>query len=163
MNTSIERIAMHYEVLPEIFRDLQRDLNNEMAGFLLGCVFSVEGNLWLYIGDSCPATDYTSTHTGVRINPRSFLDLDKKLINYQRNYICVGWYHSHPFNSDFVHPSSVDEQTMLQSFSSFYHVSLIIDPISCCKDIWKVQDNTIVNVRNMISLVFSRNGMKGRT
>ena len=162
MDTNIERIVMHSEVLPEIFKDLQRDLNNEMAGFLLGCIFSVNGGLWLYIGDSCPATDYTSTHTGVRINPRSFLDLDRKLLNYQRNYICVGWYHSHPFNSDFVQPSSVDKQTMLQSFSSFYHVSLIIDPISYCKDIWKVKDNSIINVRNIFSLVVPCNNKKRR-
>lgn len=162
MEANIERIAIHYEVLPEIFRDLQRDLHNEMAGFLLGRVFSIDGKLWLYIGDSCLATDYTSTHTGVRINPRSFLDLDKKLLSYRRNYICVGWYHSHPFNSDFVHPSSVDKQTMLQSFSSFYHVSLIIDPISYCKDIWKVKNKDIINVRNIVSLVVPHGNMNGR-
>lgn len=153
MQHKIERIALQYEVLPGVFKDLLRDSHNEMAGFLIGRIFSVKGSLWLYIGNFCPASDYTSTRTGVRINPRSFLDLDKKLLQYKRDYICVGWYHSHPFNGTFVRPSSVDEQTIYQSFSKFYHVSLIIDPISYCKDIWKLEDGRIRSVRNIMSLV----------
>ena len=158
MPHNIKRIAINHTVLPGVFRDLQRDLNNEMAGFLIGCLLSIKGELWLYVGDFCPATDYTSTHTGVRINPKSFLDLDKKLVHYKRNYICVGWYHSHPFNSDFVQPSSVDQQTIYQSFSEFYHVSLIVDPISSCKDIWRVEKGKIVSVKDMVSLVVPRSG-----
>lgn len=156
MHNEIERIAIQYEVLPGIFKDLQRNLHKEKAGFLVGCLFSVKNRLWLYIGDFCPASDYNSTRTGVRINPKSFLDLDKKLLHYKRNYICVGWYHSHPFNSDFVQPSHVDMKTIYQSFSGFYHVSLIIDPISYCKDIWKVKDNKIVSVKGCVSLVALR-------
>ncbi|MBU7009107.1 MAG: Mov34/MPN/PAD-1 family protein [Theionarchaea archaeon] len=153
MKNSVKKIAMNYQVLPGIYKDLQRDLRNEMAGFLIGCMLSVDRELWLYIGDFCPATDYTSTHTGVRINPKSFLDLDKRLAHYKRNYICVGWYHSHPFNSDFVQPSHVDVQTIFQSFSDFYHVSLIVDPISNNMDIWKVRDGNIISVKEMVSLV----------
>jgi proteasome lid subunit RPN8/RPN11 len=153
MEQKLEKIAIHYSVLPGIFKDLRRDLQNEMAGFLIGCVFSVRRKLGLYVSDFCPATDYTSTHTGVRIDPRSFLDLDKKLMTYKRTYICVGWYHSHPFNGTFVQPSGVDKETIYNSFYKFYHVSLIIDPISYCKDIWKVENGQIVSVKDIVSLV----------
>lgn len=153
MQNRIERIGLQHEVLAGIFKDTRKDRHNEMAGFLIGCIFSVRGSPSLYIGDFCPASDYTSTHTGVRINPRSFLDLDVKLLQYKRNWICVGWYHSHPFNGSFVQPSSVDEQTICQSFSKFYHVSLIIDPESFCKDIWKVENGKIVSVKDIVSLV----------
>lgn len=153
MANDLKRVAIDYKVLPGIFEDLQRDLHNEMAGFLIGCLLSIRGELWLYAGSFCPATSYTSTHTGVRINPESFLDLDKRLIHYKRSFICVGWYHSHPFNSDFVQPSSVDMQTIYQSFSKFYHVSLIVDPISNCKDMWKVENGRIVSVRDMVSMI----------
>lgn len=157
MEDNIKRIAIDYRVLPGIFTDLQRDLRNEMAGFLLGCILSTKKELWLYVGDFCPATDYSSTHTGVRINPKSFLDLDRKLVSYKRNYISVGWYHSHPFNSDFVQPSHVDMQTIYQSFSKFYHISLIVDPISNCMDIWKVENGSIVSVGDRVLQVAPKN------
>jgi proteasome lid subunit RPN8/RPN11 len=165
MKDRIEKIAIDHRVLPGVYEDLQKDLQNEMAGFLLGCILSVKGEQWLYVGDFCPATDYTSTHTGVRINPESFLDLDKKLVHYKRNYIGVGWYHSHPFNSDFVQPSQVDRQTIYQSFSEFYHVSLIIDPISNCMDIWKVENGNIISIKDrvlLIALKSRKNSLKKR-
>lgn len=163
MNREITKIAIHYKVLPEIFCDLRSNLDKEMAGFLIGCLLSVRNSLWLYIEDFSPASHYTSTSTGVKIGPESFLDLDKKLINYRRNYICVGWYHSHPFNSDFVKPSSVDKQTIHQSFSEFYHISLIIDPKSYCKDIWKVDNGKIHSVKDLVSLVaFDKDSAKYR-
>jgi proteasome lid subunit RPN8/RPN11 len=143
---------MSLEAVDSLLAHVGSTVNREAGGYMIGRVMRLEGQYCLHILDSVPAKEVSSSHVSLQFQPKSALPVLEKIRNYEqrgmRGILGVGYYHSHPFNSNFVQPSSTDENTILTNFRDFYYASMIIDPLSGSWDIFVIQDSRIVSIKN---------------
>ncbi len=100
--------------------------NLEALGFLMGDYYRYEGYTYTVVKDVVTAK-LDSSAVSVRISDFTpmFAELDK-LAKEGKDYILVGWYHSHPGMTCFL--SGIDISTQKRMFREKYHVAVVADP-----------------------------------
>lgn len=102
--------------------------NLEALGFLLGDKYTYEEHVYTVVKDVV-TSKLDSSPVSVRID--DFAPMFEEMDNMDRagkNYILVGWYHSHPGHTCFL--SGVDVSTQRRMFRKPYHVAVVVDPVN---------------------------------
>ena len=153
MIQELHQVYIDVNAFGKIMNHAKRNLSREVGGFLIGCLYNIVGKITLYILDAVPAKSVTASFVRVEMHPESSIEVInsiRKHSNKFKNLICVGWYHSHPFESK-VWPSGTDENTMKTFFNKWYQVSIIVDPKS---DDWNIYQVTPLGVKSIKSLCY---------
>ena len=102
--------------------------NLEAMGFLMGDEYTFEGYRHTVVEDVV-TSELDSSAVSVKIS--DFSPMFEEMHNMEKagkNYILVGWYHSHPGHTCFL--SAMDISTQRRMFKEDYHVAVVVDPIN---------------------------------
>lgn len=101
--------------------------NKEALGLLLGYKYIYNDVKYIIIEERATSS-LDSTSVSVKINnfDEMFMKLDA-LAREDRDYLIVGWYHSHPGYTCFLSPTDVNTQK--QMFNKDFQVAMVVDPI----------------------------------
>ena len=100
--------------------------NLEALGFLIGDNYTFEGHGYTVVKDVV-TSKLDSSPVSVKIG--DFGPMFEEMDNMDKagkNYILVGWYHSHPGHTCFL--SAVDVNTQKRMFREPFHVAVVADP-----------------------------------
>ncbi len=101
--------------------------NLEALGFLMGHRFSCEGGTYIDI-EHVVTSDLDASSVSVKF--KDFGPMFKDLYKFEKegkDYILLGWYHSHPGHTCFL--SETDIETQKRMFKKDYQIALVVDPI----------------------------------
>ncbi len=118
-----------------------RDARLEVMGFMLGHKYSWGGKDYTVVEEVLTSDLDTSS---VSVKFASFEPLFQELDRLEKegkDYILVGWYHSHPGHTSFMSPTDVNTQR--QMFSKEYQSAIVIDPISIEMKAFALQNNEV--------------------
>jgi len=105
-----------------------RDEQLEVMGFMVGYLYKWENGDYTVVEDVV-TSDLDTTE--ISVNFANFEALFEKLDKFEKlgkDYILVGWYHSHPGHTSFMSPTDVETQKRM--FNKPYHSAVVIDPIN---------------------------------
>ena len=120
-------------VFGDVFRDIQEhassDLENEVAGFLLGSVRDADGaGRSLVTIEAAITAKYVATGpTHVEFSHRTWTELHRQRESEFGNLPVVGWYHTHPSIGIFL--SGYDVFIHQSFFKRAGDVALVLDPV----------------------------------
>ncbi len=102
-------------------------LKLEVMGFMVGHKYEWEGEEYTVVEDVV-TSDLDTSNVSVKFS--SFEPLFKELNRFERegrDFLLVGWYHSHPGHTSFMSPT--DQDTQKRMFKKDYQSAIVIDPI----------------------------------
>ena len=102
--------------------------NLEAMGFMLGDEYTFEGHRYTVV-ENVVTSELDSSAVSVKIS--DFSPMFEEMHNMDKagkDYILVGWYHSHPGHTCFL--SATDISTQRRMFKKDYHVAVVVDPLS---------------------------------
>ena len=105
-----------------------KDMQLEVMGFMVGHRYNWEGREHTVVEDVV-TSDLNTTAISVKF--ASFEPLFGELDRFEKegkDYILVGWYHSHPGHTCFMSPT--DKDTQIRMFNKKFQSAVVIDPIS---------------------------------
>lgn len=126
MSWDIYHVHTFDYVIEGIFKECERSLPNESAGYLVGRFCKWYERYYTLIRDYIPVKSI-ATPTYLAIIPQELGKVVDRLKKASPNDIIVGWYHSHPGHGLFL--SELDLSTQRMVFRESYHVALVVDPI----------------------------------
>ena len=100
----------------------------EAMGFLMGDEYTFEGHSYTVVKEVV-TSELDSSAVSVKIS--DFSPMFEELHNMEKagkDYIMVGWYHSHPGHTCFL--SATDISTQRRMFKEDFHVAVVVDPVS---------------------------------
>ena len=118
-----------------------RDDRLEVMGFMVGHRYHWEGREHTVVEDVVTSDLDTSS---VSVKFANFEPLFGELDRFEKrgkDYILVGWYHSHPGHTSFM--SSTDKQTQKRMFNKDYQSAVVIDPIRIEMKAFKLLDDEV--------------------
>ncbi len=130
--TPIEPVELYIGSLA--FRTMMEhcvDLGNqelEALGFLLGDHFTHGGEEYTVV-EEVVTSELDSSSISVKI--KDFTSMFERMYELEKagkDYILVGWYHSHPGHTCFLSPSDIETQKRM--FRESYHVAVVVDPVN---------------------------------
>jgi len=130
--TPIEPVELYirsnpFRTMMEHCSDLgKREL--EALGFLLGDHFTHDGDEYTVV-EEVVTSELDSSPVSVKI--KDFTPMFEKMHDLEKagkDFILVGWYHSHPGHTCFLSPTDVDTQKRM--FKEAYHVAVVVDPVN---------------------------------
>ena len=105
-----------------------KDMQLEVMGFMVGHRYEWDGKEHTVVEDVV-TSDLNTTAISVKF--ASFEPLFGELDRFEKegkDYILVGWYHSHPGHTCFMSPT--DKDTQIRMFNKKFQSAVVIDPIS---------------------------------
>ncbi|MDP6154942.1 MAG: Mov34/MPN/PAD-1 family protein [Candidatus Thermoplasmatota archaeon] len=100
----------------------------EALGFLLGDHFTHEGDVYTVV-EEVVTSELDSSIISVKI--KDFTPMFERMHEIEKagkDFILVGWYHSHPGHTCFLSPTDVDTQKRM--FRKDYHAAVVVDPVN---------------------------------
>ncbi len=104
-----------------------RDVNLEVMGFMIGELFTHEGQEYTVVRDIVTG-DLDASSVSVKFTEEAFAQLFAQLDGLDYEYILAGWYHSHPGHTCFL--SATDVETQRTMFKKPYQTAVVIDPLN---------------------------------
>ncbi len=118
-----------------------REARLEVMGFMVGHRYEWDGDEYTIVEDVVTSDLDTSS---VSVKFANFEPLFGELDGFEKrgkDYILVGWYHSHPGHTSFM--SGTDKQTQLRMFNKEYQSAVVIDPIRMEMKAFKLLDEEV--------------------
>ena len=118
-----------------------RDDRLEVMGFMVGHRYEWRGDEYTVVEDVVTSDLDTSS---VSVKFANFEPLFGELDRFEKrgkDYILVGWYHSHPGHTSFM--SGTDKQTQIRMFNKEYQSAVVIDPIRIEMKAFKLLDEEV--------------------
>jgi proteasome lid subunit RPN8/RPN11 len=99
---------------------------NELGGLLIGKVFKLSNNTKIvtHFSDCVPSVNFENSPVSLKMGAEVWHRATNLL---KEKEAIVGWYHSHPNLGVFF--SGTDRYNQKASFSSDFHVGLVVDPV----------------------------------
>jgi len=139
----------------EEIKELSRNSENEIFGYLIGLILKSEDKKYVIIKNQIHLKDLIEskkylTHdvegtAGAYV--REFQMLKKK----DRNLLVIGWWHSHINIGCFLSPTDIHTQECF--FPESYQIALVVDPIRKEYKFFALDLNSKMNYRAIISKV----------
>ncbi len=109
----------------------------EVMGLMVGDRYKWKDKEYTKV-DDVVTTDLDSSSVYVRFNREGFEALFEELDKLPKDYIIVGWYHSHPGHTTFL--SATDIRTQEAMFNQDFHSAVVVDPINVQMQAFGVKD-----------------------
>ena len=100
----------------------------EALGFLLGDHFTNGGEEYTVV-EEVVTSELDSSSISVKI--KDFTPMFERMYELEKagkDYVLVGWYHSHPGHTCFLSPTDIETQKRM--FRESYHVAVVVDPLN---------------------------------
>lgn len=123
-----QRVFMAYACLKQMLAHTQRNLEEEIAGVLLGGVFHSSRGVVTVLAEALPAAWTESGRGHVTISHEAWADIYQYLESLAADAAIVGWYHTHPGFGVFF--SGYDNFIQANFFSGPGQVGVVVDPVS---------------------------------
>ena len=122
------RVFISYPCLKQMLAHTQRNLEEEIAGLLLGQVFRSSRGLVTVLAEAVPAV-YTDSGQGhVTFSHETWGDIYQYLESLAADAVIVGWYHTHPGFGVFF--SAQDNFIQKNFFGAPGQVGIVVDPVA---------------------------------
>ncbi len=122
------RVFVSYPCLKQMLAHTQRNLEEEIAGLLLGQVFRGSCGLVTVLAEAVPAV-YTDSGQGhVTLSHETWSDIYQYLESLAADAVIVGWYHTHPGFGVFF--SAQDDFIQKNFFGAPGQVGAVVDPVA---------------------------------
>ena len=118
-----------------------KHLGLEVMGFMVGYKYRWGGEVYTVVEDVV-TSDLDSSNVSVKFS--NFKPLFKVLNRFEkegREYILVGWYHSHPGHTSFMSPT--DRDTQKRMFKMEYQSAVVIDPMNLEMKAFTLRDEEV--------------------
>ena len=118
-----------------------KDMQLEVMGFMVGHRYEWESREYTIVEDVV-TSDLDTTAVSVKF--ASFEPLFKELDRFEKegkDYILVGWYHSHPGHTSFMSPT--DKDTQKRMFKKDFQSAIVIDPINIEMKAFKLHEGEV--------------------
>ncbi len=153
-------VYIYESVLNEI-KDLCKNYENEIFGYLIGLIYKWKEEMYVIIEDILfiEGTFYSHKVSFAQIEgtagkyDKEFQKLKQKKKN--KNLWIVGWWHSHPDLGCFL--SITDLKTQQHFFPESYQVALVIDPIRDTYDFFTIDTHSNKKYKAINSAIISEN------
>ncbi len=152
-------VYIYLNVLNDI-KDLCKNYENEIFGYLIGLIFKWKEQIYIVIEDKIfiEGTFHSHKMSTAQIEgtageyDKEFQRLKKNEKN--KNLRVVGWWHSHPDLGCFLSPT--DLRTQQHFFPESYQVALVIDPIRDTYDFFTLDISSNKKYKTISSAVISK-------
>jgi len=123
--------------------------SNELGGLLIGKVFKFVNNnkIVTYFIDCVPSFNFENSPVSLKMGAEVWSRATKQLGEKEA---IVGWYHSHPNLGVFF--SGTDRYNQKASFSSDFHVGLVVDPVRREEALYHGKDSIELPMKNFAML-----------
>ena len=118
-----------------------KDMHLEVMGFMVGHRYEWEKKGYTVVEDVV-TSDLDTTAVSVKF--ASFEPLFQELDKFEKedkDYILVGWYHSHPGHTSFMSPT--DKDTQKRMFKKDFQSAIVIDPINIEMKAFKLHEGEV--------------------
>jgi len=118
-----------------------REVQLEVMGLMVGYRFNWNGRDFTVVEEVVTSELDTSA---ISVKFASFEPLFNELDKFEKegkDYILVGWYHSHPGHTSFMSPT--DKDTQMRMFNKPYQSAVVIDPINIEMKAFKLEQGDI--------------------
>lgn len=155
-------VYIYENVLNEI-KDLCKNYENEIFGYLIGLIYKWKEQMYIIIEDKLFIEGTFNSHK------ISFAQIEGTAGKYDKefqklkqnkknnNLWIVGWWHSHPDLGCFLSPT--DLKTQQHFFPESYQVALVIDPIRDTYDFYTLDISSNKKYKTISSAIISKNKM----
>lgn len=114
-----------------------REKELEVMGFLLGDLYVHKGKEYTIVHDVV-TTDLDATAVHVKFDKKGFGKLFEDMDKTGKDYILVGWYHSHPGHTCFLSETDID--TQMRMFNRPFHSAIVLDPVNREAEAFKLDE-----------------------
>ncbi|MFX0018884.1 MAG: Mov34/MPN/PAD-1 family protein [Promethearchaeota archaeon] len=150
-----------YENVLNGIKDLCKNYENEIFGYLIGLICKWKEQIYIIIEDKIfiEETFYSHKVSFAQIEgtagkyDKEFQKLKKN--NKNKNLWVVGWWHSHPNLGCFLSPT--DLKTQQHFFPENFQVALVIDPIKDTYDFYTLDNASKKKYKTISNAIISKN------
>ncbi len=138
------RVFMAYVCLKQMLAHTQRNLDDEIAGILVGRIFRSSQGLVTVLAEAVAAA-YTESGMGhVTFSHETWEEMYQYLESLACDAEIVGWYHTHPGFGVFF--SGQDRFIQQNFFSALGQVGIVVDPIAKSVLLFECQDGEVAEL-----------------
>jgi len=153
-NDSISEVFFSKKCIAQMEAHVSEDKENERCGFLIGKVYKISEKLCTYVAEAVPAKETSSSQASVVIDGEAQIEWLSALENHRKskskNFMLVGWYHSHPFGgfADGIFLSGRDKSIIECQMNQPYHVAVVLNPESGSRGVFGWINGKIKKIEN---------------